>query len=147
MSAKPIAGSVDDRRPREHDERFGDHGASTPTGERRAATPGYPRPVAATDTDRLHAEYEALVTGCGLVDRSQRGKLALTGGGAVEFLDGQVTNELAGLRPGDGCYAAFLSHKGKMLGDLRILAVGEDPERAPSELLLDTERMALQALF
>jgi folate-binding protein YgfZ len=103
--------------------------------------------VAGSDTDRLHAEYEALVTGCGLVDRSQRGKLALTGGGAVEFLDGQVTNELAGLRPGDGCYAAFLTHKGKMLGDLRILAVGGDEQGAPSELLLDTERSTLQALF
>jgi tRNA-modifying protein YgfZ len=108
---------------------------------------GYPRPVAATDTDRLHAEHETLVAGCGLVDRSARGKLALTGSGAVEFLNGQVTNELAGLRPGEGLYAAFLTHKGKMLGDLRILAVGDDAERPPSELLLDTERVALQGLF
>jgi folate-binding protein YgfZ len=58
-----------------------------------------------------------------------------------------VTNELVGLSPGEGCYAAFLTHKGKMLGDLRILAVGDDPEEQPSELLLDTERGALQALF
>ena len=57
------------------------------------------------------------------MDRSERGKLALTGSGAVEFLNGQVTNELVGLSPGEGCYAAFLTHKGKMLGDLRILAV------------------------
>ncbi len=64
-----------------------------------------------------------------------------------EFLNGQVTNELVGLRPGDGCYAAFLTHKGKMLGDLRILAVGNDPDEEPGELLLDTERGALQALF
>jgi tRNA-modifying protein YgfZ len=111
--------------------------------------------MAATDTDRMGAEYRALVQGCGLVDRSQRGKLALTGAGAVEFLDGQVTNELAGLRPGEGRYAAFLTHKGKMLGDLRILAVGgagrgwagHDSEGPPNELLLDTERVALQALF
>ena len=35
-----------------------------------------------------------------------------------------------------------------MLGDLRILAVGEDRrDGAPAELLLDTERSALQALF
>jgi tRNA-modifying protein YgfZ len=103
--------------------------------------------VVATDTDRLRAEYETLRSGCGLVDRSERGKLALTGAGAVEFLNGQVTNELAGLRPGEGCYAAFLTHKGKMLGDLRILAVGAEVDRPPSELLLDTERVALQALF
>jgi folate-binding protein YgfZ len=103
--------------------------------------------MAATDTDRLHEEYRTLSESCGLIDRSERGKLALTGAGAVEFLNGQVTNELADLRPGEGCYAAFLTHKGKMLGDLRILAAGKDPEGATCELLLDTERVALQALF
>jgi tRNA-modifying protein YgfZ len=102
--------------------------------------------MSATETT-LANEYATLTEGCGLVDRSERGKLALTGAGAVEFLNGQVTNELVGLKPGEGCYAAFLTHKGKMLGDLRILAVGEDPDAEPSELLLDTERVALQALF
>jgi folate-binding protein YgfZ len=103
--------------------------------------------VAATDTTPLTAEYATLSERCGLVDRSERGKLALTGSGAVEFLNGQATNELVGLRPGDGCYATFLTHKGKMLGDLRILAVGDDANGDPDELLLDTERGALQALF
>ena len=113
-------------------------------------------------TDTLHADYEALTQRCGLVDRSERGKLALTGPGAVEFLNGQVTNELADLRPGEGRYAAFLTNKGKMLGDLRILAVGSNAAgtpaagsdaagspatESPGELLLDTERVALQALF
>jgi tRNA-modifying protein YgfZ len=92
-------------------------------------------------------EYRAITEGCGLVDRSERGKLALTGPGAVEFLNGQVTNELEDLRPGEGRYAAFLTHKGKMLGDLRILARGANPSEPPTELLLDTERVALQALF
>ncbi len=112
--------------------------------------------MAATDT--LRAEYEALTGHCGLVDRSERGKLALRGSGAVEFLNGQVTNELTDLRPGEGRYAAFLTNKGKMLGDLRILAVGRadaggldaggpDSSGPPTELLLDTERVALQALF
>ena len=103
--------------------------------------------MAATDTHLLSAEYQALREACGLIDRSERGKLALSGPGAVEFLDGQVTNELADLHPGEGRYAAFLTHKGKMLGDLRILAVGDGPSGAPSELLLDTERVALQGLF
>jgi folate-binding protein YgfZ len=116
--------------------------------------------VAAIDSDLLALELRALHDSCGVVDRSERGKLALTGAGAIEFLNGQVTNELADLRAGEGRYAAFLTHKGKMLGDMRILAVDGDapaaesrdaaaaPERAaPSELLLDTERVALQALF
>jgi tRNA-modifying protein YgfZ len=103
--------------------------------------------MASAHTDTLEREYSALVDGCGVLDRSERGKLALTGAGAVEFLNGQVTNELTTLHPGTGCYAAFLTHKGKMLGDLRILAVGENPNAAPAELLLDTERVALQGLF
>jgi tRNA-modifying protein YgfZ len=103
--------------------------------------------VASIDTNTLADEYAALLDGCGMVDRCERGKLALSGPDAVEFLGGQVTNELATLRPGEGCYAAFLTHKGKMLGDLRILAVGDDDRGPPDELLLDTERAALQALF
>src|SRR5215207_9528780 len=84
--------------------------------------------------------YRAMLDGCAVVDRSERGKLALTGAEAKEFLHGQVTNDVEGLEPGGGCYAAFLTHKGKMLGDLRILDTGE-------ELLLDCERVALQDLF
>jgi len=94
--------------------------------------------MAATDT--LTAEYRHLISGCGLVDRSERGKLALTGAEAKEFLHGQVTNDVAGLVPGRGCYAAFLTHKGKMQGDLRVLDTG-------TELWLDTERVVLQPLF
>ena len=86
------------------------------------------------------AEYRAVTEACGVLDRSTRGKLALSGGEAKGFLQGQVTNDVEALTPGSGCYAAFLTPKGKMLGDLRILDAGE-------ELLLDTERVALQALF
>jgi tRNA-modifying protein YgfZ len=93
-----------------------------------------------TSIDTLAAEYRTMTEGCGLFDRSERGKLALTGADAATFLQGQVSNDVEGLVPGTGCYAAFLTPKGKMLGDVRILAT-ED------ELLLDTERAALQALF
>jgi folate-binding protein YgfZ len=85
-------------------------------------------------------EVQLVHEACGLVDRSERGKLALTGAQAKEFLNGQVTNDIAALEPGHGCYAAFLTHKGKMQGDLRVLDLGD-------ELWLDTERPALQALF
>jgi folate-binding protein YgfZ len=98
-------------------------------------------------TGDLSGEYRVLAEACGVLDRSERGKLALSGPDAVNFLNGQVTNELAALRAGEGRYAAFLTHKGKMLGDLRVLAVDGGPASEPSELLLDTERTALQALF
>jgi folate-binding protein YgfZ len=90
--------------------------------------------------DTLAADHGALTETCGLIDRSERGKLALTGPEAKAFLHGQVTNDIEGLEPGRGCYAAFLTHKGKMLGDLRVLDLGD-------ELLLDTERATLQELF
>jgi len=95
--------------------------------------------VTSTDTSERDA-YRALTERCAQVDRSERGKLALTGAEAKEFLHGQVTNDIVGLAPGSGCYAAFLTHKGKMLGDLRVLDAGD-------ELLLDCERVALQELF
>jgi folate-binding protein YgfZ len=88
----------------------------------------------ATAADRLLTEDAALV------DRSERGKLALTGADAKGLLNGQVSNEIEALAPGAGCYAALLTNKGKMLGDLRVLDTG-------AELWLDTERISLQALF
>jgi folate-binding protein YgfZ len=84
--------------------------------------------------------YMAATSAAGWLDRSERGKLALTGADVKEFLQGQVSNDVLALTPGSGCYAAFLTPKGKMLGDLRILDAG-------SELWLDTERVALQELF
>jgi folate-binding protein YgfZ len=93
-----------------------------------------------TVTDTLAGEYGAMTERCGLVDRSERGKLALTGSETRQFLHGQVSNDIEALEPGQGCYAAFLTPKGKMLGDLRVLNLGD-------ELFLDTERVSLQALF
>jgi tRNA-modifying protein YgfZ len=90
--------------------------------------------------DTLGTDYRAITEAGGLLDRSDRGKLALSGADAAGFLQGQVSNDVESLTPGTGCYAAFLTPKGKMLGDVRILNAGE-------ELLLDTERATLQALF
>jgi folate-binding protein YgfZ len=74
------------------------------------------------------------------VDRSERGKLAITGPEAKPFLQGLVSNDVESLTPGHGCYAAVLTPKGKMIGDLRVLDTGE-------ELLIDCERVALQGIF
>ena len=103
--------------------------------------------MAGAQPQTLQDDHRTVREACGLIDRSERGKLALSGPDAGEFLGGQVTNEVASLRPGEGRYAAFLTHKGKMLGDMRVIAVGPDPDGPPAELLLDTERSTLQALF
>jgi folate-binding protein YgfZ len=67
------------------------------------------------------AEYDLLREAVGLADGSARGKLRLTGAEAAEFLQGQVTNDVEALEPGSGCYAALLSHKGKVRLDMRVL--------------------------
>jgi folate-binding protein YgfZ len=67
-----------------------------------------------------------------IVDRSARGKVRLRGSEAAEFLQGQVTNDVEGLASGEGCYAALLTHKGKMRLDMRIL-------RGPDWIWIDTE--------
>src|SRR4051794_22260728 len=96
--------------------------------------------MVSTLADSLEAELRTLREGCGLVDRAGRGRLALTGPDAKSFLQGQVTQDIEALEPDRGAYAAFLTHKGKMLGDLRVLDLGD-------ELLLSCERAGLQELF
>ena len=86
------------------------------------------------------AEHRELREGVGLFDRSERGKLAVTGEEAADFLDSLLSNDVKGLAEGAGCYATLLTHKGRMLADVRVLRTAEG-------VWLDTERPGLQALF
>ena len=83
--------------------------------------------------------YRLATTQVAVVDRSDRAKLVLTGNGAVEFLQGQVTNDVEALGPGEGCYAAFLNAKGKLRADVRVL-------RLDDGLWLDAEGYAKQVV-
>ncbi len=85
-------------------------------------------------------QYRAATEALALLDRSERGKLAVSGPQAAEFLDSLLSNDVASLRPGSGVDATLLTHKGRMLAEVRVL-------RTEDELMLDTERVALQALF
>ncbi len=97
--------------------------------------------VASIDVVRVSpAADRAFRCGAALFDRSDRGKLALSGDAAAECLNGQVTNDVTKIEPGCGQYAAFLTNKGAMLGDVRIIRTADTFE-------LDTERISLQALF
>jgi folate-binding protein YgfZ len=66
------------------------------------------------------AEYEALHSASALFDRSHRTRLRVEGPRAAEMVAGLVTNDVSGLAPGQGCYAAALTAKGKIVSDLRI---------------------------
>ena len=82
-------------------------------------------------SDRL-AEPKALRTTAGVIDLGFRGHLCLLGADRARFLHGQVTNDIKKLRPGDGCYAALATAKGKMESDLNVYNLAD-------ELLLDFE--------
>ena len=78
------------------------------------------------------AEHTALRESAGVLDLSFRSRICLTGVDRARFLHGQVTNDVNRLRPGEGCYAAITTAKGKMESDLNIYALQD-------ELLLDFE--------
>jgi folate-binding protein YgfZ len=103
--------------------------------------PEAPTAPPAIEVITLSPEAERAVRcGAALVDRSERGKLALSGEAAAECLNGQVTQDVTKIEPGCGAYATFLTTKGQMLGDVRIVRTADTFE-------LDTERVSLQALF
>ena len=79
--------------------------------------------------------YDAARSSAVVVDRSGEGRLRLTGPDRVTWLQGLVTNDVAALQPGLGCYAAYLTPQGRMISDLRILATRE-------ALLLDVPTVA-----
>jgi folate-binding protein YgfZ len=74
----------------------------------------------------LDAQYRQLREECGLLDRSNRGKLLLNGADAAEFLQGQLTNDIEALAPGEGCYAALLDRKGHVEADMRVLRLSAE---------------------
>jgi folate-binding protein YgfZ len=91
------------------------------------------------------SEYELVTEAVGAVDRSDRAKFLVRGSEAADFLQGQVSNDVEALEPGQGCYATILNAKGKLRTDLRILR-GNDIGAHPAEpgasagwFFLDTE--------
>jgi folate-binding protein YgfZ len=85
-------------------------------------------------------EIAALGEGAALVDRSYMGRLAITGPESRQALGALATNDIEGLEPGTGCFAACCTAKGRMLGEIRVLCT-------PEELFLDMERVSLQPVF
>jgi tRNA-modifying protein YgfZ len=84
-------------------------------------------------TADLESQYRAMREGVALVDPG-RATLRVSGADSVDFLQGQVTNDVEGLEPGLGCYALLLNPKGRILADMRVLMLD------PDELLLDSEQ-------
>ncbi len=85
------------------------------------------------DLGNPRAEFQSLLSGCGLYDLSWRAKIAVTGGDRVRWLNGMVTNNVRDLAPGHGVYAFLLNAQGRIQADLYAFQRGDS-------LLVDTER-------
>src|ERR687893_2005820 len=73
-----------------------------------------------------HEEYLALSERAAIVDRTDRGRLRLTGADRRSYLQGLLTNDIVALGPGTGCYAALLTAQGRMIADMRVLETGDE---------------------
>lgn len=70
--------------------------------------------------DDILAEYRRVRTAAGLIDVSYRRKIRVTGEDRTSFLQGMLSNDVAGLGPGEGCHATFLTVQGKVVADPRV---------------------------
>ena len=91
-------------------------------------------------TVELDGQYRVLREEAGMLVRDERRLLACRGPDAVTYVHDQLTNDVEGLEPGTGCYAALLDRKARMQADLRVLRLAVD------ELLLDCDKTGRDAL-
>lgn len=83
--------------------------------------------------------YTAAHRSAVMIDRSAQGKIAVTGNDRRAFLHGLLTNDIARLTTGEGCYAAYLTPQGRMISDMRVEETGD-------RILLDVEPSVAVAL-
>jgi folate-binding protein YgfZ len=107
----------------------------------RPASPGGdPRNTTPASSTEVAAEFQALLSGCGVYDLSTRAKIALTGSDRVRWLNGMITNNVRDLAVGHGVYGFLLNPQGRILGDLYAYNRGES-------LLVDTDQSQLETVL
>jgi folate-binding protein YgfZ len=85
----------------------------------------YSRQVPASYGDP-RPEYDAVRSAVGILDVSYTGRLRVAGRDRVRYLHNMLTNDIRSLQPGTGCYAALLTHQGRMESDLFVYAGAEE---------------------
>lgn len=88
------------------------------------------------DTSR---ELQALLTNAGIYDLGWHSFLRCTGVDRVRWLNGMVTNSVAGLKKNQGCYAFVLNAQGRIQGDCSIFNFGD-------ALWVETDRAQIATL-
>lgn len=105
------------------------------------ARPGLP-PITLVQTfGYVEVEYAAIrKDGCaGLLDMPHRATVAVRGGDRLSFLNRMLTQELKGVQPYDVRASFWLSRKGRVDADLRVLVL-------PDRVLLDVDAHAAPGL-
>lgn len=72
--------------------------------------------MTAADSTLPNDQYEALRTGCGLVELAGWSSVTVSGQDRLKFLNNFCTNDLEQLAPGSGCESFFTNVKGKIIG-------------------------------
>jgi len=71
------------------------------------------------------AEYEAARRAVGFFERLDRGRIVVRGKDRASYLQGLLTNDVAALTAGQGCYTAYLPPQGRMISDLWVYELGD----------------------
>ena len=82
-------------------------------------------------------QYDAARHRAAIVDRSDCGRIVVSGKDRASYLQGLLTNDIAALSPGDGCYTAYLTPQGRMISDLWIYELGDEMLIVLSRLMKD----------
>ena len=69
--------------------------------------------------------YDAARRAAALLDRSARGRIVVSGTDRATYLQGLLTNDIIALKPGEGCYSAYLTAQGRMIADLFVYELGD----------------------
>jgi folate-binding protein YgfZ len=69
--------------------------------------------------------YDAARQRAALIDRSNLGRLVVSGKDRASYLQGLLTNDIVALQAGQGCYAAYLTAQGRMIADLWVYELGD----------------------
>src|SRR6266446_5090812 len=69
--------------------------------------------------------YQAARHHAAFIERFDRGRIVVSGRDRATYLQGLLTNDIAALKPGEGCYAAYLTPQGRMITDLWAYELGD----------------------
>ena len=102
----------------------------------------YPKVMVGEQAGGVLAEHAAVREKVGIFDVSHLGKIGITGPGAIDFLNGIVTNDLSKISNGSSQYNLLCNEKGGVIDDLIVYRKSEEdlfliPNAANCSAVLD----------